>query len=138
MKEVTAKLGQMKLCTVIATEVSRQCPEMPADERFNACINAANHVCQAFAMTSHEWNAVNESSTIQSIGALLAQLRAQGCEISMAAMTVPDLSRDTRNYLRDILAGVGDDLREHDPDVGINGRPDMAEEIDALLSWLGD
>lgn len=138
MKEVTAKLGQMNLCTVIATEVSRQCPNMPADERFNACINAANHVCQAFAMTSHEWNAVNESSSIQSIGALLAQLRAQGVEITIAAMTVPTLSRDTRAYLRDQLTGVDDDLRENDPDVGINGRPDMADEVAALLEWLGD
>lgn len=136
MKEVTAKLGQMKLCTVIATEVSRQCPEMPADERFNACINAANHVCQAFAMTSHEWNAVNESGSIQSIGALLAQLRAQGCEISLAGMTVPDLSQDTRDYLRDILSDVPKELRQHDPDVGINGRDDMAAEVNALLFWL--
>lgn len=136
MKEVTAKLGQMKLCTVIATEVSRQCPEMPADERFNACINAANHVCQAFAMTSHEWNAVNESNSIQSIGSLLAQLRAQGCEITLAGMTVPHLSQDTRDYLRDLLTGVADDLRQRDPDVGIFGRDDMAAEMDAFLFWL--
>lgn len=131
MTNITAKLAQMKLCTAIAFEVSRQCPEMPADERFNACINAANHVCQAFAMTSHEWNAVNESSSIQSIGALLAQLRAQGCEISLAATTLPDLSRDARIYLRDILCNAADDARE-------DGRPDVADDVAAFWSWLGE
>lgn len=136
MKEVTAELGQMKLCTVIATEVSRQCPDMPADERFNACIKAANDVCEAFAMTSHEFNAVNEDRPIKSIGALLAQLRAQGCEISLAGMTVPNLSQDTRDYLRDLISEVPKELLEHDPGVGINGRPDMAEEVNALLFWL--
>ena len=131
MTDITAKLAQMKLCTAIAFEVSRQCPEMPADERFNACINAANHVCQAFAMTAAEWNAVNEGSFIQSIGSLLAQLRAQGCEISLAAMTVPNLSLNTRTYLRDILQDAADDARE-------DGRPDVADGVAAFVAWLGD
>lgn len=136
MNEVTAKLGHMQLCSAIATEVSRQCPEMPADERFNACIQAANDVCAAFALTPSEFRAVNEGKPIMSIGALLAQLRAQGCEISLAGMTVPHLSEDTRDYLRDLLSDVPKELLQHDPDVGIYSRDDMAAEVNALLFWL--
>lgn len=38
------KISQISLCTAISNELGRQCPGLPADNRYNAIIKAANDI----------------------------------------------------------------------------------------------
>jgi hypothetical protein len=47
-------IDQMALFCAISKEIARQHPRMPADDRSNAIIKAANDICAAYKMTPEE------------------------------------------------------------------------------------
>lgn len=47
----------MKLFSDICMALSQQVPSLPADMRSNAIIDAANMICEAYAMTEDEYKA---------------------------------------------------------------------------------
>lgn len=51
----TYKLDQMKLFCDIAAAISKQQPRMPADNRANVAIEAANMIVAAYALTDAEY-----------------------------------------------------------------------------------
>lgn len=50
-EESTYDIDQMKLFSDICMALSQQVPSLPADMRSNAIIDAANMICEAYAMT---------------------------------------------------------------------------------------
>lgn len=51
----TYQLDQMKLFCDIAAAISKQQPNVPADNRANVAIEAANMIVEAYAMTDEEY-----------------------------------------------------------------------------------
>ena len=51
----TYQLDQMKLFCDIASAISKQQPNLPADNRANVAIEAANMIVKAYAMTDEEY-----------------------------------------------------------------------------------
>ena len=51
----TYQLDQMKLFCDIAAAISKQQPNLPADNRANVAIEAANMIVNAYAMTDEEY-----------------------------------------------------------------------------------
>ena len=51
----TYQLDQMKLFCDIAAAISEQEPNIPADNRANVAIEAANMIVKAYAMTDEEY-----------------------------------------------------------------------------------
>ena len=51
----TYQLDQMKLFCDIAAAISKQQPNIPADNRANVAIEAANMIVNAYAMTDEEY-----------------------------------------------------------------------------------
>lgn len=51
----TYQLDQMKLFCDIAAAISKQQPDIPADNRANVAIEAANMIVEAYAMTDEEY-----------------------------------------------------------------------------------
>lgn len=51
----TYQLDQMKLFCDIAAAISKQQPKMPADNRANVAIEAANMIVKAYSMTDEEY-----------------------------------------------------------------------------------
>lgn len=58
----TYEIDQMKLFCDIAAAISRQHPRMPADNRANVAIEAANLIRAAYAMTDEEYVASREAA----------------------------------------------------------------------------
>lgn len=56
-KESTYSIDQMKLFSDICMALSQQVASLPADMRSNAIIDAANMICEAYAMTEYEYKA---------------------------------------------------------------------------------
>lgn len=50
----------MKLFSDICMALSQQVASLPADMRSNAIIDAANMICEAYAMTEDEYKASNK------------------------------------------------------------------------------
>lgn len=50
-------IDQMKLFSDICMALSQQVTSLPADMRSNAIIDAANMICEAYAMTEDEYKA---------------------------------------------------------------------------------
>ncbi len=48
----------------------------------------------------------------------------------------PELSDATRVFLHSWLDGAADDARHHEPDVGIFGNDDIANEVETFMLWL--
>lgn len=55
MMSKTYQLDQMKLFCDIAAAISKQQPNVPADNRANVAIEAANMIVKAYAMTDEEY-----------------------------------------------------------------------------------
>lgn len=55
MMSKTYQLDQMKLFCDIAAAISKQMPNVPADNRANVAIEAANMIVKAYAMTDEEY-----------------------------------------------------------------------------------
>ena len=55
MMSKTYQLDQMKLFCDIAAAISNQQPNLPADNRANVAIEAANMIVKAYAMTNEEY-----------------------------------------------------------------------------------
>lgn len=53
----TYSIDQMKLFSDICMAISKQVASIPADIRSNAIIDAANMICEAYAMTKEEYKA---------------------------------------------------------------------------------
>lgn len=51
----TYRLDQMKLFCDISAAISKQQPNIPADNRANVAIEAANMIVKAYAMTNKEY-----------------------------------------------------------------------------------
>lgn len=51
----TYQLDQMKLFCDIAAAISKQQPNIPADNRSNVAIEAADMIVKAYAMTDEEY-----------------------------------------------------------------------------------
>lgn len=51
----TYQLDKMKLFCDIAAAISKQHPNLPADNRDNVAIEAANMIVKAYAMTDEEY-----------------------------------------------------------------------------------
>lgn len=58
----TYQIDQMKLFCDIASAIAKQHPGMPADNRSNVVIEAANLICAAYAMTDEEYVASKEAA----------------------------------------------------------------------------
>lgn len=58
----TYEIDQMKLFCDIAAAIARQHPRMPADNRANVPIEAANLIRAAYAMTDEEYVASREAA----------------------------------------------------------------------------
>lgn len=56
-EESTYSIDQMKLFSDICMALSQQVASLPADMRSNAIIDAANMICEAYAMTEDEYKA---------------------------------------------------------------------------------
>ncbi len=56
-KESTYDIDQMKLFSDICMALSQQVSSLPADMRSNAIIDAANMICEAYAMSEDEYKA---------------------------------------------------------------------------------
>ena len=59
-EESTYSIDQMKLFSDICMSLSQQVPSLPADMRSNAIIDAANMICEAYAMTEDEYKAAKK------------------------------------------------------------------------------
>lgn len=59
----TYQLDQMKLFCDIANAIAKQAPKLPADNRANVAIEAANLICEAYKMTDEEYVAKRKGST---------------------------------------------------------------------------
>lgn len=55
MSSDTYDLDQMSLFTGITKLISEQCPSIPADNRANVIIDAANMIVKTYQMTDHEY-----------------------------------------------------------------------------------
>lgn len=55
MMSKTYQLDQMQLFCDIAAAISKQYPNLPADNRANVAIEAANMIVKAYAMTDEEY-----------------------------------------------------------------------------------
>lgn len=53
----TYSIDQMKLFSDICMAISKQVARIPAGIRSNAIIDAANMICEAYAMTEEEYKA---------------------------------------------------------------------------------
>ncbi|MBL5920639.1 hypothetical protein I7V28_05805 [Lelliottia amnigena] len=58
----TYEIDQMKLFCDIAAAIAKQHPKIPADNRTNVAIEAANLICAAYAMTDEEFVASREAA----------------------------------------------------------------------------
>ncbi|EKS6329486.1 hypothetical protein QCC99_001169 [Enterobacter hormaechei] len=58
----TYEIDQMKLFCDIAAAIAKQHPQIPADNRANVAIEAANLIRAAYAMTDEEYVASREDS----------------------------------------------------------------------------
>lgn len=58
----TYEMDQMKLFCDIAAAISKQHPKIPADNRANVAIEAANLIREAYAMTDEEYVASKEAA----------------------------------------------------------------------------
>lgn len=62
--KTTYNLDQMALFSAIAAAVGKQAPGLPADNRANVVIQAANMIVEAYAMTDAEYMAKKSEAPI--------------------------------------------------------------------------
>lgn len=111
--KTTYNLDQMALFSAIAAAIGKQAPGLPADNRANVVIEAANMIVAAYALTDAEYMEQKENAPIE----VDLQPTAQQVEAGIKSLC-------------DTIPGALDQIVQDDPD----GSEDLFSDV-VVFAW---
>jgi hypothetical protein len=116
--KTTYQLDQLELFTAIARAISKQAPRLPADNRANVVIEAANMIVAAYALTDAEYMEQKANAPIEvdlqpteaQIEAGIAQLRDCGVDVDARGLASfsAESAKDTLVFVWQAMIGARD------------------------------